>query len=292
MRVRHAAGMTLLVGALAGALAGAILDPPMAPPGTVVLCRLQGPAPPGSSLAGFQQEAGFYLSGDGAVALLAVPLDARPGPRELRLRLGRIERSLRFEVAADPYPRRLVPPIRGLQSKLEQARMAGDREALIAARRLSQGPPAWTAPFRWPLEPPVVMTSPFGSLRRYNEGQVGWRHRGVDLRAVVGTPVLAPAPGRVLLARTGMAATGGSLVLGHGHGVTTSYYHLEALEVSEGQSVATGQALGRSGATGLASGPHLHWQVELHGRAVDPLQWLEGGLMERALPRPGADGHG
>ncbi len=126
------------------------------------------------------------------------------------------------------------------------------------------------------MDGPIVITSPFGVSRVYNKGQAAWRHRGVDLRAAEGTPVLAANDGRVLLARRRLHATGGTVVLGHGYGLCSSYFHLSRLKVKLGQTVVKGQVLGFSGSTGLANGPHLHWQVDLRGQSVQPQQWLAG----------------
>lgn len=265
----------------------AALEPRVAPPGTVVICRLKGRAPEGLTLAGFQQEAGFYISGGGAVALLAVPLGTAPGGHTLTLGFpGGRSQALAVEVGPDPYPKTVVASVPGLKRKLAAGRAAQERETIIEARADSPGPPQWRGPFRWPLIPPVKPTSLFGSQRSYNNGQAAWRHRGLDLRAAVGTPVLAPADGTVLLARQDMAVTGGTVLLGHGYGVTSAYYHLSRVDVGVGWALRAGQALGLSGASGLASGPHLHWEILLRGHAVEPRQWLDAALLQPAPVAP------
>ena len=118
------------------------------------------------------------------------------------------------------------------------------------------------------------MTSAFGSARVYNKGQAAWRHRGTDLRAPEGSQVFAANDGIVLLARKRLNATGGTVILGHGYGLCTSYYHLSKVLVKSGQTLKKGELLGLSGSTGLANGPHLHWQMELRGQAIDPQQWV------------------
>jgi murein DD-endopeptidase MepM/ murein hydrolase activator NlpD len=226
-------------------------------------------------LAGFQQEAGFYLSGGAAVALLAVPLESKPGPHGLTLSQGGGTKALTVTVAVDPYPKTVVRRIAGLGDRLSVGRTRGERARIVEARKQSQGPPRWNGYFDWPLAPPQVRTSPFGAQRVYNSGEAAWRHRGLDLRAAVGTPVLAPADGVVLLAEPEMAVSGGTLILGHGYEVSSAYYHLSRLDAAVGQAVKRGDAIGLSGATGVASGPHLHWEVLLRGHAVDPQQWLD-----------------
>lgn len=274
--------------ALAPALAAAWkvqLEPVPVRPGTVLICRVDAPAPSGMVLAGFQQEAGFYRSGGAFVALLAVPLGQAPGRAPLSLRWADGIQSLSVRVAKDAYPRKRVRRIRGLKKRLASPQAAEDKEALEEASAESHGPPRWSGPFRWPLNPPVQLTSPFGSLRSYNKGQAAWRHKGLDLRAPVGTPVLAAADGEVLLAKPSMTLSGGTVLLGHGYGVTSSYYHLDSIEVRAGSIVHAGEPIGSSGASGLASGPHLHWQVELRGHPVDPKQWLGSAQLKEAAPQ-------
>jgi murein DD-endopeptidase MepM/ murein hydrolase activator NlpD len=85
----------------------------------------------------------------------------------------------------------------------------------------------------------------------------------------VGTPVLAPAEGTVLLAER-LALTGYTLALDHGHGVVSAFFHLNRIDATSGQRVARGTPLGLAGDTGIAWTPHLHWGVYVHGVAVDP----------------------
>lgn len=275
--MRAGAGLFCLLLACSAALPAAFkarLEPAVVLPGSVLICRLDGPAPDGLILAGFQQEAGFYHSGGHSVALIAVPLGTKPGRAWLSLRQGSTRQALRVKVGKDPYPRKTVRRVRGLKGRLASAQASGEREILDEAKAESLGPPRWSGPFRWPLDGPLAVTSPFGSLRRYNKGEAAWRHKGLDLRAAVGTPVVAAADGKVLLARPSLALSGGTVILGHGYGVTSSYYHLDRLDVQAGQALRAGEPLGSSGSSGLASGPHLHWQVELRGHPVDPQQWL------------------
>lgn len=119
-----------------------------------------------------------------------------------------------------------------------------------------------------PLAPPLVVTSPFGILRR--DGKI---HRGVDLRADVGTPVFAVAPARV--ARLGEDPKSGRyVVLDLVDGREAVYVHLERIDVRKGQDVTGGEQIGLSGATGAVTGPHLHLEVQTPGRVqseTDPM---------------------
>ena len=247
-------------------------------PGKVAVFTLED-APSDLILAGFHQEAGFYhlAHGAGQVALLAVPLNEGPGLKPLKMTWGAGSHVQWTNVAVgdDPYPhlRRLKVP--KLRKKLKAAAAANEKEIMEGAEAEALGGvPLWRGAFRWPLDGPVTVTSPFGSSRVYNKGQAMWRHKGVDLRAAKGTPVLAANDGQVLLARRRLNATGGTVIVGHGYGLCSSYYHLSKVVVKVGDRVTKGQPLGLSGDTGLANGPHLHWQMELRGLAILPQQWV------------------
>ena len=102
----------------------------------------------------------------------------------------------------------------------------------------------------------------------------GWRHAGIDIPAVRGREVAAPAAGTV--ADVGQyILTGNTVLVDHGQGVFSAYFHLDTVLVRKGDRVRAGRTLGRVGATGLATGPHLHYGVYLHGRDVDPWAWRD-----------------
>jgi murein DD-endopeptidase MepM/ murein hydrolase activator NlpD len=120
-------------------------------------------------------------------------------------------------------------------------------------------------PLAWPLDAPLG--DPFGP--RGNRF-----HAGIDLLAVQGTPVRAAAPGRVVTAGYVAGGWGKLVVIAHANGVRTMYAHLSAIAVRPGQRVLAGARVGLVGATGDASGPHLHFEVRVRGAAVDPLTAL------------------
>ena len=101
-----------------------------------------------------------------------------------------------------------------------------------------------------------------------------WRHSGVDIAAAKGTRVLAPANG--IVADVGnYTLTGNTVIVDHGHGVFTAYFHLDTAAVRRGDEIRAGKVIGRVGATGLATGPHLHYGVYIHGKDVDPAAWRD-----------------
>lgn len=251
------------------------LSPSPLAPGSVAVCRVRGLVPAGMTLAGFSQEAGFYFSRTEGewVALLAVPLNTRPGHRLLELRWPGGQQILPLDVGGDPYPRSEVS-VQGLQHRMDESGVSGEGLLLKRRERGLVSPPLWHGTFQWPLQGTVTITSPFGARRDYNHGQAAWRHKGVDLRAARGTPVLAANDGVVVLAKRRMALTGGTVVLDHGYGLCSAYFHLGKVQVRKGQIVAKGSALGLSGASGLSEGPHLHFEMRLRGQAVNPSQWV------------------
>jgi murein DD-endopeptidase MepM/ murein hydrolase activator NlpD len=116
----------------------------------------------------------------------------------------------------------------------------------------------------------------FGDRRRYlyADGGLGASiHGGMDLAVATGTEVDACAPGRVVLTAD-RAVTGLTVVVEHLPGLYSIYMHLSTISAAEGQVLERGEALGRSGSTGLSTGPHLHWELRAAGQAVDPEYWL------------------
>jgi len=129
---------------------------------------------------------------------------------------------------------------------------------------------SWQLPFLLPV--PGRLRTSYGLTRIINRGEPG-RHKGVDLAAPSGTPVSAAAAGTVALARPDFRLHGQTVVVDHGLGVATLYLHLSQVLVHPGQTVAAGDPVGLVGATGVSTGPHLHWALYVHGVAVDPLWW-------------------
>ncbi len=122
--------------------------------------------------------------------------------------------------------------------------------------------------FAWPLDS-YRITSQWGSQRVLN-GTPARPHYGIDLAAPAGSPIRAPAPGVVSLAREGLHFEGGLVLLDHGQGLITAYLHQSRIEVVQGQRVLRGDVLGRVGATGRATGPHLCWRMRWRDRNMDP----------------------
>ncbi|BAW02642.1 metalloendopeptidase-like membrane protein [Thermus thermophilus] len=135
-----------------------------------------------------------------------------------------------------------------------------------------EGPVPWGLAFRPPLSGRT--TSPFGVRRRYGDLFTSY-HEGLDYAVPPGTPVKAVADGVVVLSER-LKVRGEAVVVAHGAGLCTGYWHLEARKVRPRDRVRAGQVLGLSGSTGLSTGPHLHLEVRLFGVPVDPGPFFVG----------------
>jgi len=131
--------------------------------------------------------------------------------------------------------------------------------------------PLWRGPFIWPVKGPI--TTEFGFTRYINNIPEG-RHSGIDIAASQGTPVLATNDGRVVFAGK-LYLTGWTVIIHHGLDLYSSYGHLSAIKVQEGENVVKGDLIGLVGSTGLATGPHVHFTFKIGEIAVDPHLFLD-----------------
>jgi murein DD-endopeptidase MepM/ murein hydrolase activator NlpD len=145
-------------------------------------------------------------------------------------------------------------------------RMKADDKAYARAYGQPWTPPLFTRNFQWPRATEV--TAPFGDRRVYN-GKLKSQHMGTDLDGRTGDPVFAANDGVVVMARD-CFTTGNTVILHHGAGLYTAYFHFSRTDVAEGQAIKRGEQLGAVGMTGRVTGPHLHWGVKFEGKYVDP----------------------
>ncbi len=158
----------------------------------------------------------------------------------------------------------------------DQERVKADAERVNAAYRSAEAARRWSSFIR----PAPYPGGNFGSRRVYN-GKTTGVHSGLDVAAPKGAPVAASADGRVALAGD-LYFSGGTVLLDHGGGLFTQYIHLSRVDVRDGDVIAKGTVVGLVGATGRATGPHLHWAARLNGARVNP----EGLLALPAWPAP------
>ncbi len=159
----------------------------------------------------------------------------------------------------------------GRQNLLDAQKIQEEWQRLDALAAMRTEERYWELPFDLPVH--AAVSSYFGSRRSYG-GAFNSYHSGTDFRAASGTPVRAPADGVVVLAEP-LFVRGNSIVLDHGWGVLTGYWHLSEIEVEVGQFVHRGEVIGKVGNTGLSTGAHLHWQMWVSGIPVNALQWTE-----------------
>ncbi|WP_294335040.1 M23 family metallopeptidase [uncultured Sphingomonas sp.] len=149
------------------------------------------------------------------------------------------------------------------------ARRPAELARITAARAKQTGAQGWRQAFAWPARGRI--STLFGSQRIY-AGEPGAYHSGIDIALPTGTPVAAPADGVVILAAEApFTLEGNLLMLDHGMGLSSAFLHLSRIDVREGETVRQGQAVGAVGATGRATGPHLHWGISWRGARLDPL---------------------
>ncbi len=152
------------------------------------------------------------------------------------------------------------------------ARIRREQAAVAAVRERDDDRTDFTESFIRPVEGRV--SGRFGNQRVYN-GKPRAAHSGMDLAAASGTPVKAPASGIVSFASADLYLTGGTIVIDHGFGFSSNFLHLSRLDVGVGEPIAQGQLIGAVGATGRATGPHLHWGMNWFEVRIDPQLVLE-----------------
>lgn len=256
--------------ALAGSVAAAprvTITPKLAHPGDAVLVSvLDATEVPTGHVNGGTLE--FFRAKAGYQAVIAIPLDSQA-------------ETLKIEVDEKPYsiPVKLVnfketdvvvEDELANPDAAQRAQIDADNAAIIAAVRKGNGEAQFTAAFR---RPPGEVTSPFGEWRTFNDGHKS-QHLGLDLFAREGSAVRAANAGTVTLVRD-CFLSGTTVVVAHGGGIATAYYHLSRVDVAEGDTVERGAQLGAAGHTGRTTGPHLHISVRVPGGWADPAEFFK-----------------
>jgi len=182
--------------------------------------------------------------------------------RSERRRLAIGQRDYEIQRIDGLPPRKVTPPAAELERIRAEARLARE------ARRRDAPRTDFLTGFQWPLEGPI--TGVYGSQRILN-GEARRPHYGVDIAAPTGTPVRAPADGVVTLAHPDMFFSGGTLIIDHGHGLSSTFLHLAHILVAEGERVRQGEVIAEVGATGRVTGAHLDWRMNHFGERLDPV---------------------
>jgi murein DD-endopeptidase MepM/ murein hydrolase activator NlpD len=249
----------------------------LAAPALAGTLELDGPLIQGSLIFG-TTEAGAQVSLDGRPLrvspsgrfLLGFGRDAKP---EAKLEVvhpdgSRETRSLAIESRAykvqriDGLPPKLVTP-----DETAMARIKADIAQVAKARAGNRPEALFESGFAWPAT--GIITGVYGSQRILN-GKPRQPHFGLDVAGPEGTPIKAPADGIVTLAEPDMYFSGGTLILDHGHGLSSSLLHLKELLVAPGERVSQGQVVATMGATGRVTGVHLDWRINWFTERLDP----------------------
>jgi murein DD-endopeptidase MepM/ murein hydrolase activator NlpD len=203
-------------------------------------------------------------------AIIGVPADLKPGT--YKMTIGEIEHSLKVSSGAFGIQRIRLP-----RSKDNFISSPGEEEAVQAAKDTVTPEQLWTGKFK---RPSLARTSSQFGLRRMVNGRLltDYFHSGLDFAGGLGSPVAATQDGRVIIAKTGWRLHGNTVAINHGQGVVSFYIHLSKILVKPGEMVKAGQQIGKIGATGRASGPHLHFSIYTNGNATSPLDWFSRNI--------------
>ena len=207
--------------------------------------------------------------------LPTTPLD-RPGVQQLQVKSGSESQVISVSLGARSFPTQYITLPAGQDGNV------GDWEfdQVDAFKRIVTPEKFWAGKFIRPNDGEI--TTIYG-VRRYYNGVFAedYYHRGVDYAGDYGSPVIAPAAGRVALVgyeNKGYKVHGNIIGIDHGQGIEGVFIHLKSIQVKSGDVVKAGQVIGTLGDTGAATGPHLHWGMYVNGQAVDPVPWREAGF--------------
>ncbi|CAJ1895799.1 hypothetical protein HLBENOHH_03478 [Aeromonas dhakensis] len=200
------------------------------------------------------------------IAIVGIPLKSQPGPHQLQVSDGR---TLGFTVGSKHYREQHIKLKNGRQvNPLAEDMTRINRELAEQTRAYQTFSP--TQPSNLLFDKPVEgpLSSPFG-LRRFFNGEERNPHSGLDFAVGAGTPIKSPATGKVILIGN-YFFNGNTVFVDHGQGLISMFCHMSKVDVKLGQSLPRGGIVGRVGATGRATGPHMHWNVSLNDARVDP----------------------
>jgi murein DD-endopeptidase MepM/ murein hydrolase activator NlpD len=239
-------------------------------PGGIALLDLGPPSAAEARVVYAGYRAPVVLRQGRQLAVIGIPLDTTPGPQTARIEhTDGTSAALVFEVTTKQYAeqrltvtnQRHVDP-----TPADLKRIAAERERID--RALSTFSANREPLLRFAAPVTGERSSSFG-LRRFFNGQARSPHSGMDIAATAGTPILNPAPGRVI--ETGdFFFNGQTVFVDHGQGVVAMYCHLSRIDVKPGDAVGAGAQLGLVGATGRVTGPHLHWGIAINRALIDP----------------------
>lgn len=225
-----------------------------------------------------EQNPAPLLLGKRKIAWVAHPADSTQKiailtiPYREKSQIFQASKTIQVRVIEGDYPKEIinVAPSHAKPNKQNQQRIERERKEAQQIYARYEPKRYWDSPFALPMN--SAITSPYGSARVFN-GEIASYHSGTDFRAPIGTPIRASNDGVVVIAKERFLA-GGSVVIDHGQGIFSMYYHCSELKVSVGDAVKKGDLIALSGNSGRVSGPHLHFGFLVHGASVDPLDFI------------------
>ncbi len=232
---------------------------------------------------GISQVKGRFLNQDfvcykcegGFRGIVGVPLDQKPGHYDLSLsisnkdgKVARLDHKMKVWATKFPFSKFWLRPAK---KRLMVPELINREWGQIEKSLLVEIPKqSWKGAFLSPVEGRI--SQGFG-YRQIINGKRSGAHRGVDFAVPNGTPVRAPNHGKVVFIDR-LKVFGGTMVLDHGQGIYTLYFHLSRMYYNVGKVVEKGEIIGESGDSGVSSAPHLHWGMSVHNLRVDPMQWV------------------
>ena len=241
-------------------------------PGEVVVVSVTGPDPSTPvHVRAFGHSTAAYRVGDAWKAIVGIDLDVKPGAYRLTVDPGGESSELKVLPKTFRTRRLSVDEAFVTPPASAQARITREAEMMAAAWRASAPERLWATAFVRPV--PHEANSAFGTRSIFN-GKPRNPHGGADFLSPAGTPVAAPAGGRVVIAQD-LYYSGNTVIIDHGLGVFSMLAHLSRIDVQAGTSIEAGDRVGLVGATGRVTGPHLHWAVRINDARVDPLSLLQ-----------------
>jgi murein DD-endopeptidase MepM/ murein hydrolase activator NlpD len=254
------------------------LEPALLEQGRTVILRLRTAMP--TSMSGTFMDRPLVMVTDpqrqDRTVIFGVPPLARPGVYPLSItatdEVGQTYPLTRLiEVRDGGYPSETLTLVPELSDLINPAvtQPEADRVAAMVGRFTPER--FYGGPMGLPCS--AAVTSQYGTRRSYNGSAFDFVHTGTDFAGAPGSPIIAPAAGVVVLSEP-LTVRGNAVIMDHGWGIFTGYWHMQQVNVRVGEAVQPGQLLGTVGSTGRVTGYHLHWELFVHGVPVDPLQWV------------------
>lgn len=215
------------------------------------------------------------------IALLPIHPGTKPGNYTVELACGGSSAQLAVKVSETKFEVQHIQVEESVASNTINSSKANNEyaEKIAPVREIADPVKYWSGVFEVPIENYNRISSEYGFTRYYNDNPNPDRHNGVDFACPTGTPVQAPGAGRVVFAQF-LQLTGNTVVIEHGFGLKSWYYHMDKILTEEGQMVQTGDLIGEVGSTGFATGPHLHFGMSVNNVFINPWTMFESHLLD------------